>query len=151
MMPASKSVRPVHFLLVEDDEDHAGLISRALRDNRVANTVSHVVNGEQAMAFVNRHSPYEDADRPDVILLDLNLPRMDGHEVLAAIKSDPDLCSIPVVVLTTSHADADRSRAYSAHANSYLVKPLNFESFQALVQELKMYWTVWNEPAPATA
>jgi chemotaxis family two-component system response regulator Rcp1 len=81
-----------------------------------------------------------------VILLDLRLPRMDGHEVLASIKTDPLLRRIPVVILTTSQAESDRARAYSAHANSYLVKPLDFVRFHDMIQDLKMYWAVWNQP-----
>ena len=138
--------KPLHFLLVEDDEDHANLVQMALADNRVANTVDHVLDGAAALCYVRREAPYEDRGRPDVILLDLKLPKLDGHEVLAQLKEDSDLRSIPVVVLTSSEAEADRAKAYLRHANSYLTKPLDFDRFHQMIQDLKYYWSVWNQP-----
>lgn len=138
----------VNFLLVEDDDDHAAIVLRTLQHNRMANSVKRVTDGAQAMQYLNRQSPFEDRPTPDVILLDLKLPKVDGHEVLRRIKGDAALCRIPVVVLTTSNAEADRAKAYACHANSYLVKPVNFHRFRQMVSDLSLYWGVWNEPAP---
>jgi CheY-like chemotaxis protein len=134
--------RLIHFLLVEDDDAHAEITIRSLKQNRVANKVDRVVDGAEALAYLR------DPDRPlpDVILLDLNLPKVDGHEVLAAVKEDHLLCAIPIVVLTTSDAEVDRLKAYRHHANSYLVKPIDFNRFRQMVVELSLYWGVWNQP-----
>ena len=140
----------LHFLLVEDDDDHATIMIRTLRQNRIANAVDRVADGLQAIAYMRQEGHYREKPRPDVVLLDLKLPRMDGHEVLAAIKSDEKLRSIPVVVLTTSDAETDRARAYDRYANSYLVKPVDFERFRQMANELSLYWGVWNEPVPGT-
>ncbi len=142
-MPPTK---PLHFLLVEDDDDHANLVQMALAENRVANTVDHVTDGADALSYLRQESPYESRDRPDVILLDLKLPKVDGHEVLAQIKEDEQLRTIPVVVLTSSEAETDRAKAYFSHANSYLTKPLDFDRFHQMIQDLKYYWSVWNQP-----
>ncbi|MBK7404130.1 MAG: response regulator [Phycisphaerales bacterium] len=144
---ANAHTRPVRFLLIEDDEDHAFLIRRAMQENRVTNALDHVADGEAALRFLRKSEPYEHAKRPDVILLDLNLPKLDGQEVLNAIKADAELNTIPVVVLTTSSAEADRVRAYSSGVNSYVVKPVDFLQFRRAIQDLQMYWAVLNEPA----
>jgi CheY-like chemotaxis protein len=136
----------VTFLLVEDDDTHAHLAMRSLDKARVSNQVHRVCDGVEAMAFLRQEGEYADKPRPDVILLDLKLPKMDGHEVLAAIKQDDDLKLIPVVVMTTSDAETDREQAYEHHANSYVVKPVDFEKFRKLVDDLSLYWGVWNEP-----
>lgn len=145
-MASTGAGRPIHFLLIEDDEDHAYFVTRALDDNRVANKITHMIDGESGLAYLRREPPYESSERPDVVLLDLRLPRMSGHEVLEIIKKEPGLCAIPVVVLTTSKAEADRERAYRLHANSYLLKPVDFERFHQMVRDLSLYWSVWNEP-----
>ncbi len=137
--------KPIHILLVEDDDAHAELIQLAMEENRVANTIDRVADGRAAMQYVRGQPPYQDKPRPDLILLDLKLPYMSGHEVLRAIKSDPRLHRIPVVVLTTSDAESDRLKAYDRYANSYLVKPVDFEKFHRMVKELQMYWLVWNK------
>lgn len=140
---------PINFLLVEDDDDHANLVIRNLRKAQAANTIHHVSNGAEALSFLRREGPHHaTAPRPDVVLLDLKLPKVGGHEVLAAIKEDPDLKAIPVVVLTTSGTEADCARAYDNHANSYLVKPVDFDKFRQMVEELSLYWGVWNAPPP---
>lgn len=139
---------PAHFLLVEDDAAHAELVKLSLNDSRVANTLDWVSDGEEAIRFLKQESPYANAARPDIVLLDLRLPKIDGHEVLQFIKSTPSLSSIPVVILTTSSAEVDRARAYSLHANSYVVKPVDFERFHQLVRDLGLYWSVWNSPPP---
>lgn len=135
----------ITFLLVEDDDTHAHLVTRSLSKSRVANFVHRVADGEKALQFLRGEGEYEGQEYPDVVLLDLKLPKVDGHEVLAAIKSDPELKKIPVVVMTTSDAESDRAKAYEHHANSYVVKPVDFEKFRQLVNDLCLYWGVWNE------
>ena len=132
--------RLIEILLVEDSEDDIVLTQKALTEERVANRLSIARDGEDALAFLRRQSPHEGKARPDLILLDLNLPRMDGHEVLVEIKNDPLLAAIPVVVLTTSKAEADVVQAYDAHANSYVRKPLDFEAFLTVVRSIDDYW-----------
>ena len=138
--------RPSRFLLVEDDRSHADLVMLSMEENGVTNPVEHVSDGAEAMAFLRREGRYADAERPDVVLLDLNLPKLSGHEVLEQIKSDPELHEIPVVILTTSASETDRARAYAKHVNSFLTKPVDFEQFRQMVRDLRMYWTVWNQP-----
>lgn len=138
----------VRFLLVEDDDSHAELVERNLRRERIENTLDRVCDGDAAIKYLRHEPPYEDSPRPDVILLDLKLPKIDGHEVLKIIKGDEKLRSIPVVVLTTSDTEADREKAYEYNANSYLVKPIDFEQFRRIVKELSLYWGVWNRPSP---
>src|SRR5690606_31762487 len=101
--------------------------------------------------FLRRQGAHAEAERPDVVLLDLKLPKVDGLEVLAAIRADEELRDLPVVVLTTSDAEADRERAYEHHVNSYLVKPVDFEKFRQMVNDLSLYWGVWNVLPPRTA
>lgn len=139
---------PVRFLLAEDDPDHAELVMRAMRKNNIANEIMHVSDGAQAIAYLRKQPPFEDAKRPDIVILDLNMPKKNGHEVIEDIKSDPQLSSIPIVVLTTSKSEADRARAYQGHANSFLVKPLDFDQFQEMIKQLGLYWMVFNEPPP---
>ena len=142
------STRPVRFLLIEDDDSHAELIELALAENRVANTLRRVPDGGEGLKFLRGEDPYTAELRPDVILLDLKLPKIDGLELLGIVKQDPHLRLIPVVVLTTSAAEVDRARAYEQHANSYLVKPIDFIQFHQMVKDLQLYWTAWNAPPP---
>lgn len=141
-------VRLAHFLIVEDDDDHAALLLHMLADNHVANSVGRARDGDEALRYVRRQGPFSHAPRPDLILLDLKLPRLGGLEVLAQLKADPILRPIPVVMLTTCAGDADRRTAYGLHANSYLVKPAEFEGFNELARILGLYWSVWNVPPP---
>ena len=128
--------REIQVLLVEDDPGDVLMTREAFEDYKVHNQL-HVVNdGEQAMAFLRQEGEYAGLPRPDLVLLDLNLPRMDGRQVLEAIKSDPDLSSIPVVVLTTSEAEDDVLRSYSLHANAYVTKPVDFERFINVVRQI---------------
>jgi CheY-like chemotaxis protein len=136
----------ISFLLVEDDEDHAQLVIRSLKNNRVVNRIDHINNGADALEYLFRKGQYSAQPLPDIILLDLKLPRVDGLEVLQKIKSDDNLKMIPVVILTTSDAEKDRTSAYLQHANSYLVKPLDFNQFRKMAEELNLYWAIWNQP-----
>ncbi len=145
------AAEPVRFLLVEDDDGHAGLVRLAFEESHVGNRLDRVRDGAAALAYLRRQGPYANQPRPDVILLDLKLPGMDGHEILREIKQDPDLRSIPVVVLTTSADEADKARAYDNRANSYIVKPVDFEKFHRTIQDLNLYWSVWNELPDTTA
>ena len=136
--------RQIDILLVEDNPDHVELILKALRDNNVLNEGYVVTNGEKALDFLYQRGEYADAPRPGLILLDIKLPRMEGIEVLRRIKADPKLKSIPVVMLTTSASEAEMMDSYSCGANSYVVKPVDFEQFVKVIKELKLYWMVIN-------
>jgi CheY-like chemotaxis protein len=131
---------PVEILLVEDDPGDVLITREAVESSKVANNFNVVSNGEQALAYLRREAPYEDAARPGLILLDLNLPRLDGREVLAQIKQDPNLRRIPVVVLTTSSADEDIVRSYDLHANAYVTKPVDFEQFMSVVRQVDEFF-----------
>jgi CheY-like chemotaxis protein len=131
---------PIEILMVDDSMGDVRLAQEALKEARVANRLSIVHDGEQAMAFLRREDGYGDAPRPDLVLLDLNMPRMDGREVLAQIKGDPDLRTIPVVVLTTSEAEADIVKAYDLHANAYITKPVDLEAFLDAVRVVEEFW-----------
>jgi len=126
----------IHVLLVEDDPGDVLITKEAFAENKVRNHLSVVNDGVKALQFLRREAEYAGAPRPDLILLDLNLPRMDGHEVLANIKSDADLQRIPVVILTTSDAEEDVLRSYDLHANAYVTKPVDFERFLGVVRQI---------------
>ncbi|HYK30444.1 MAG TPA: response regulator [Streptosporangiaceae bacterium] len=126
----------IHVLLVEDDPGDVLITKEAFAENKVRNHLSVVNDGVKALQFLRREADYAGAPRPDLILLDLNLPRMDGHEVLANIKSDADLQRIPVVILTTSDAEEDVLRSYDLHANAYVTKPVDFERFLGVVRQI---------------
>jgi len=130
----------IDILLVEDDPGDVLMTEEAFADYKVANRLSVVSDGESAMAFLRQEGEYAEAPTPDLILLDLNLPRMDGREVLAEIKSDPALRQIPVVVLTTSAADADVARSYDLSANCFITKPLDLEAFFGVVHLVDRFW-----------
>ncbi len=132
--------RQIEILLVEDDPGDVVMTREAFQDYKIRNQL-HVVNdGSEAMAFLRQQGEFAGRPRPDLVLLDLNLPRMDGREVLQAIKSDPDLASIPVVVLTTSENEDDVLRSYSLHANAYVTKPVDFESFIQVVRQIDEFF-----------
>ncbi|MEM7351442.1 MAG: response regulator [Acidobacteriota bacterium] len=138
---------PLTILFVEDNPDHAELVMRSFADHRVANKIHHLTDGETALDYLLRRNAYsapEKSPRPHVVLLDLRLPKIDGLEVLKVIRSSKDLEKIPVVILTTSHAEIDVGKAYEHHANSYLVKPLDFDKFTRLMDDLGFYWLGWN-------
>jgi CheY-like chemotaxis protein len=133
-------MRPIEILLVEDSPSDTELTLEALRDFKVRNHVNVVEDGVQALQFLRRQGPYDKAPRPDMIMLDLNLPRKDGREVLAEIKGDDHLKSIPIVVLTTSRADQDILRAYQLNANCYINKPVDFNQFLEVVRSIESFW-----------
>jgi CheY-like chemotaxis protein len=135
MTPKSPG-EPIEVLLVEDDPGDVLLIREAFEYNKVHNTLNVVADGEQALAYLRREGDFAGAARPDLVLLDLNLPRKDGREVLAEVKADEELRTIPVVVLTTSEAEEDVLRSYQLHANAYVTKPVDFERFVAIVRQI---------------
>jgi two-component system, chemotaxis family, response regulator Rcp1 len=131
---------PLEILLVEDEAGDVYLTSEALKKGPAPNRLHVVEDGVEALAFLRRAAQYTDAPRPDLILLDLNLPRKDGREVLAEIKADPALASIPIIVLTTSNAPDDIQRAYELHANCYITKPVELDEFMAVLRTLQEFW-----------
>ncbi len=138
---------PILVMLVEDNLDHAELVMRAFKDHRIANEIRHFTDGQTALDYLFRRGNFSEtasSPRPHIILLDLRLPRVDGLDVLKNIKESEDLKNIPVVILTTSEAERDVARAYYNHANSYLVKPLGYEEFRKLMEDLGFYWLGWN-------
>ena len=139
-MTYDREKKSIEILLVEDNPGDVRLTIEALRESKVENTVHLAKDGVEAIAFLRQEEDYEDAPRPGLILLDLNLPRMDGREVLAAIKQDPDLRRIPVVVLTTSKADEDIIRSYDLNANCYITKPVDLDQFVRVVQSIEEFW-----------
>lgn len=132
--------KPVEILLVEDNPADVRLTMEALKEGRLLNHVSVAEDGVEALAFLRQKGKYADEARPDLILLDLNLPKKDGREVLAEIKEDPELRHIPVVVLTTSTAEQDILRTYDLHANCYISKPVDFEQFIEVVKSVGDFW-----------
>jgi len=127
-------------LLVEDSPSDAALTMEALAAGKIANNLNHVENGVEAMDYLRRKGRYAKATRPDLIMLDLNLPKKDGREVLEELKTDFDLKSIPVIVLTTSHADQDILRSYQLNANCYITKPVDFKHFIEVVRSIEQFW-----------
>jgi len=137
----------VLVMLIEDNLDHAELVMRTLAEHQVVNQIRHFTEGQSALDYLFRREEYTDpstSPRPNLILLDLRLPRVDGLEILKEIKNSDELRCIPVVVLTTSEAERDIARAYLNHANSYLVKPVGFEEFNKLMEDMGFYWLGWN-------
>ena len=132
--------RPIEILLVEDNPGDVRLTIEALKEGKVRNSLSVARDGVEALAFLRREGPHARAARPDLILLDLNLPRKDGREVLAEIKDDTSLRRIPVVVLTTSRAEEDILRTYDLHANCYISKPVDLEQFISVVRSIDDFW-----------
>lgn len=130
----------IEILMVEDNPGDVGLTKAALEDAKIANHLHVCMNAEDALAFLNREGDHEGAPRPDIILLDLNLPGMHGAELLEEIKKDPILTRIPVVVLTTSTADEDILKAYQLHASCYITKPVDFEQFIKVVHSFEDFW-----------
>ncbi len=133
-------LKPIDILLVEDNPGDADLAIEALEHSKIRNNLFVAKDGEQAMAFLRREDSYADKPRPDLILLDLNLPRKDGREVLAEIKQDASLKRIPVVILTTSQDEEDVMRSYNLHANCYVTKPIDLHQFMKVVKSIEDFW-----------
>lgn len=131
---------PIEILLVEDNEGDVGLVEEVFEDARIRNIIHVAEDGEEAMQFLNKIAPFEDASTPDLILLDLNLPGKDGREVLEEIKTDDKFKAIPVVVLTTSKAEEDIIKSYDLHANSFITKPVDFDQFIRVVKSIEDFW-----------
>jgi len=134
------TARPIEILLVEDNPGDVRLTIEALREGKVRNNLSVVSDGMEAMAFLHREGKYDGAPQPDLILLDLNLPKKDGREVLEEIKADDQLKHIPVVILTTSRAEHDVLRSYNLHANCYVTKPVDLDQFISVVKSIEDFW-----------
>jgi CheY-like chemotaxis protein len=132
----AEAVRPIEVLLVEDDAGDVLMTREALREGKVLNRLSVVGDGVEALDYLRGHEPYGDVTRPDLILLDLNLPRRDGRQVLEDVKGDPELRRIPIVVLTTSEAEEDVLRSYDLHANAYVTKPVDFDRFVEVIRQI---------------
>jgi len=136
----SAAAQPIEVLLVEDDPGDELMTREAFEDNKIGNTLHVARDGQEALDFLYRRGAHGDAPRPDLILLDLNLPKYDGRQVLEKIKSDPDLAHIPVVVLTTSSAEEDILRSYKLHANAYVTKPVDLDQFIAAVRQIDEFF-----------
>ena len=139
-MPALENGRPIEILLVEDSPGDVRLTREALKEAKVLNSLNVAADGVEALEFLHRRGKFAGAPRPDLVLLDLNLPRKDGREVLEEIKADSSLKRIPIVVLTTSNAEEDVVRAYDLHANCYITKPVDFRQFITVVQSIEDFW-----------
>lgn len=134
------AVKPVHILLVEDNLGDVLLTKEAFRGFKIKNEIDVASDGEQAMNMLNRVGEYSDYRRPDLILLDLNMPKKDGRETLSEIKNHPELKSIPVIIMTSSKAEVDVVKTYDLHANSYIVKPVDLEQFSKIVSSIEEFW-----------
>ena len=131
---------PVHILIVDDNTTDLVIMREAFADTQIDAVLDVAINGEEAMKYLRRVGEFAKSPRPDLIILDLNMPRKNGHEVLHEIKSDPLLLRIPVIVLTTSQAEEDVSRAYAAHANCYIRKPVDFVEFEKVMATIERFW-----------
>jgi CheY-like chemotaxis protein len=136
----AEAVRPIEVLLVEDDEGDVLMTREALYEGKVINRLNVVGDGVEAVSYLRRCGEYAEAVRPDLVLLDLNLPKRDGRQVLEDIKSDPDLRRIPIVVLSTSEAEEDVLRSYDLHANAYVTKPVDFERFVEVIRQIDEFF-----------
>ncbi|MEV4516299.1 response regulator [Dactylosporangium sp. NPDC049525] len=137
-MEADRQVLQV--LVVEDDPGDVALVESAFAEHNIRSTLHHVADGGEALAFLHRDDPYGDAPRPDLILLDLNMPRVDGRQALVMIKTDDRLKSIPTIVFTTSSSDSDISSSYNAQANAYVTKPLNLDDYERVISEIRNFY-----------
>jgi len=139
-MKDQNNIKPVEILLVEDNPGDARLAKEALKESKLINNLHHVIDGVEAMDFLNKKGIYSKSIRPDLILLDLNLPRKDGREVLAEIKNDDSLKRIPVVILTISQAEEDILKSYNLHANCFISKPIDLDQFIKVVKSIEDFW-----------
>ena len=133
-------MKSIHILLVEDNEGDIFLVTEALEEGKIINKISVAKDGKEAIDFVEKKGKYQNAERPDLILLDVNLPKKNGHEVLEHIKSQKNLKQIPVIMLTTSSAEKDISMSYKNHANCYITKPVDVENFLKVVHSIENFW-----------
>ena len=140
MMANRATVKQIEILLVEDNEGDIGLVEEVFHEAKIRNNLHVAEDGEEAMLFLRKKEKFLDAPRPDIILLDLNLPKKDGREVLKEVKEDDKLKRIPVVVLTTSKAEEDILKSYDLHANSYITKPVNFDQFIKVIKSIEDFW-----------
>jgi CheY-like chemotaxis protein len=140
MTATEESASPIEVLLVEDDPGDVLMTREAFAEHKLGNHLTVVSDGAEALAYLRREGRYADAVRPDLVLLDLNLPRRDGREVLREVKADPDLRHIPVIVLTTSQAEEDVLRSYQLHANAYVTKPVDFEGFIEAIKQIDHFF-----------
>ena len=140
MSQLNEPINPINILLVEDDEGDVLLTQKALQKSKIYNTLSVARDGVEALQFLRREGKFKDEQRPGLVLMDLNMPRKDGRETLAEIKNDPNLRSIPVVVLTTSDADQDVLQSYDLQANCYITKPVDLTQFTRVIQQLQDFW-----------
>jgi chemotaxis family two-component system response regulator Rcp1 len=139
-MKHTNNERAINILLVEDNPGDIRLTREVLKEGRIRNVLNVVTDGEQAVLYLNKSGEYANTLRPDIILLDLNLPKKDGREVLAEIKADPSLMRIPVIILTTSSAERDISNMYDHHANCYITKPVDFNQFINVIKSIENFW-----------
>jgi CheY-like chemotaxis protein len=139
-MTITALAKPVEILLVEDNEGDVGLIEEVFEDAKIRNNLHVVEDGEDAILFLRGEGQFSGAPRPDIILLDLNLPKKDGREVLEEIKEDDDLKNIPIVVLTTSKAEEDILKSYNLHSNAYITKPVDFDQFIKVIKSIEDFW-----------
>lgn len=142
---------PVNILFIEDDPAHAEITLRNFKKNRILNKITHLSDGQQALDYLFHHGEYSDPasyPKPNLILMDLRLPKVDGLEVLEKIRADAELRCIPTIILTTSEAEVDITKAYNFNVNSYLVKPLDLGKFSEMLSAFGFYWMVWNKYSP---
>ena len=147
-MTTDTAAEPLNLLLVEDNDAHAEMVKRSFAQHKLMNQIFHVDDGQKALDYIFREGEYSDEEKypsPHCVLLDLRLPKIDGLEVLRRIKSDKNTRKTPVVILTTSAADKDIAQSYKYHANSYIVKPMDFSEFETLMDNLGHYWLAWNQ------
>lgn len=145
MSETKHTTAPTRFLIVEDDDDHAELVKLSMQISGGNSELDRVSDGAEAISYLKQYGAHQDKKLPDVILLDLNMPKVSGHQVIEAIKADDKLKLIPIIVLTTSNAEQDRLRAYESRANGYVVKPVNFAQFKELICDLEKFWSRWNQ------
>jgi CheY-like chemotaxis protein len=136
----TEEIKPIHILLVEDSAADVDLTIEAMKDAKVRNTLAVAKDGVEAMAYLRQEGDYAGEPIPDIVLMDLNMPRKDGREVLAEMKADSNLKTIPVVILTTSRAEADILKTYQLHANCYVTKPVDLDQFMTVVQSIEDFW-----------
>ncbi len=138
----------IKFLLVEDNDEHAKIVMRMLDKHQVPNEIKRVKDGQEALHYLWAKGKYSNRYLPDVILLDIKLPKLSGHEVLAKVKENSEMSKIPVIMVTTSDNDMDRNQAYASGVNSFLVKPIDANKFKSMISDFGLYWGWWNVLAP---